>query len=88
MKKRLLIFDENGFYVEDVIVSVGYEPKDNEYLAELDEVISFNLPKLVDGELVEGKEKELEEAEKPIEITTEDLLLQHILELEFMLLIK
>lgn len=88
---RILNFDENGIYIigADVYnVSENYEVKENQYLAKDNENISFNIIKLKDGELVEGKTEPDEPIEKPIEITYEDLLKQHILDLEFMLLIK
>lgn len=56
--KRLLIFDEEGFYIEDEIVHDWVRPIENQYIVNLDEEISFYKPKLVDGEIVEGKTEE------------------------------
>lgn len=52
--KRLLTFDDDGFYLEEEIVQDGTEPNENQYLAEIDEEITFYKPKLVDGKLAEG----------------------------------
>lgn len=54
--KRLLHFDDEGFYVAEELVSSSYlKSKSNEYIAELNEEIAFHRPRLIDGELVEGK---------------------------------
>lgn len=53
--KRLLKFDESNFYIGEDIVEDSHETLGNEYLADLDEVISFNKPKLVNSQVVEGK---------------------------------
>lgn len=55
---RLLNFNENGFYIfgEDIYdVPEDTIPEENQYLATDDEVITFVKPKLVNGQIVEGK---------------------------------
>ena len=56
--KRLLTFDDNGFYIGEEIVEYGTPLLENQYLAEINEEISFYKPKLVNGILVEGKTEE------------------------------
>lgn len=56
--KKLLNFDEEGFYIfgEDVEpVPDDTVPSKNQYLAYIDENIAFIKPRLVDGQIVEGK---------------------------------
>ena len=60
--KRLLLFDSEGLYVGEEIVSSTTVPTESQYLADLDEVISFYSPKLVDGAVVEGLSTEEIEA--------------------------
>ncbi|WP_342472182.1 hypothetical protein MHH70_18320 [Metasolibacillus sp. FSL H7-0170] len=66
--KRLLTFDKDGFYIGEEIVLEVVEPDENQYVADVDEVISFYNPKLVDGQVVEGlTEEEIDESIKPLD---------------------
>jgi len=56
--KRLLVFDENGDYIEDKIVEDNYEPQENEFVCSIDTVLAFYKPKLVNGQVVEGLTQE------------------------------
>lgn len=69
--KRLLHFDDEGFYVDEEIVSDGTRPNVNQYIADIDEDISFHRIKLVDGQLVEGLTPE-EIAERENQVPPKD----------------
>lgn len=68
---RLLNFDDNGFYIfgADIYgVPEVTQPGKNQYLAGDDEVTTFQKPKLVDGQVVEGlTEEEIAEMTNPVE---------------------
>ncbi|MED4922890.1 hypothetical protein P9743_01115 [Anoxybacillus geothermalis] len=76
--KKVLVFDENGNYIEDKIVDDDYETQENEFACSIDTVIAFYKPKLVNGQVVEGLTQEEIDAIKnaPKEPTPIELLQQ------------
>lgn len=86
--KRLLLFDEEGFYIREEIVQEGTEPEKNQYLADFDEVILFHKPKLVDGEIVEGlTDSELDELQNVVILpTSQEILENQVLENKYNIL--
>jgi hypothetical protein len=80
MMKKVLVFDENGDYIEDKIENDDYEPKVNEFACSPDTVIAFYKPKLIGGQVVEGlTQEEINELKNtPSEPSPTDLLQQRI----------